>query len=171
MTELANRLTTDDLEGALKLSAELEGAVYHLFGGTRLAACVLTGSTYFNGQGQDIDLVLGFMEGTASDAEFASIHELLTAGGWGYNGVPQDYGDRPFNMLTYRKGQYNLILVNRGVLNWLKAARVCKVLVMLTGRPLTKRERVAVHKVIVDEIYDPGLAILTAQKQVSEDYV
>lgn len=46
-----------------------------------------------------------------------------------------------------------------------------QVLVMLTGRPLAKRERVAVHKVIVDEIYDPGLAVLTAQKQVLEDYV
>lgn len=171
MDEIANKLTTDDLEGALKLCVELEGAVYHLFGSTRPVTCVLTGSTYFNGRGQDIDLVLGFMDGTASDAEFERMHKLVEAHGWACNGVPQDYGDRPFNMLTYRKGQYNLILVNRGVLNWLKAARVCKVLVMLTGRPLTKRERVAVHKVIVDEIYDPGLAILTAQKQVSEDYV
>ena len=164
-------MTTDDLEGATKLCAELKDAVDRLFGGTRPVACVVTGSTYFNGQGQDIDLVLGLSEDTATDDEFENMHELLEAGGWACNGVPKNYGDRPFNMLTYRKGQYNLLLVDRGVLNWLMAASVCKALVMQTGRPLTKRERVLIHKVIVDRIEDPELAVRTAQNQVREDYV
>ena len=164
-------ITTDDLEGATKLCEELEGAVDRLFGGTRHVACVVTGSTYFNGQGRDIDLVLGLSEDTASDDEFENMHELLEAGGWACNGVPKEYGDRPFSMLTYRKGQYNLILVDRGVLNWMYAATVCKALVMQTGKPLTKRERVIIHKVIVDQIEDPELVVRTTQNQVYEDYV
>lgn len=164
-------MTTADLEDATKLCSELEGAVDRLFGGTRPVACVVTGSTYFNGKGQDIDLVLGFSEGIAAAAEFANMHELLEAGGWACSGVPKDYGDRPFSMLTYRKGQYNLILVDRGVLNWHMAASVCKALVMQTGWPLTKRERVVIHKVIVDGIEDPELAVRTAQNQVREDYI
>lgn len=35
----------------------------------------------------------------------------------------------------------------------------------------SKAERVVIHKVIVDGIEDPELAVLTAQNQVREDYV
>lgn len=136
---------------------------------------LLTGSTVINGKGQDIDIVLGpvFSEDVLTDAQLAAIHDSL-ADVWDYTGADQyvflgeEPGDKGYKMHCYRKGIYNILLVDRGMEKWDAALQVCIAMSKALG-PTSKRQRVAVHKVLVDGM-DGADAGAWTLGQVTNDY-
>jgi len=136
---------------------------------------LVTGSVMFNGRGRDIDIVLGpvCLDDVLDNNKLTAIHdELVHTLGCTvtshYGIIGEEPGDKGFKMHCYRKGIYNILLVDRGVENWALAREVCEALAKTLG-PISKRQRVAVHKVLVDGMDANEGAALTL-RQVTEDY-
>lgn len=125
----------------LKAEALVKAAGYHPLWAN------LVGSTYINGEGSDIDVVVLLPKMDGDTVEY-SMH------GWTYGGSNQP-GDpeRWASFKTHIKGkEWNLILTSdeEYAISWVRAAEACKALRLL-GFKMTKRARVAVHAVIMDE--------------------
>lgn len=137
---------------------------------------LVTGSCVFNGRGRDIDIVLGPVspEDELDDDQLVAIndelvHSLDCTVTSKYGILGEEPGDKGYKMHCYRNGIYNILLVDRGVENWYKARNVCVALTKAMHCTISKRQRVAIHKVLVDGVDAEEAAALTL-RQVTEDY-
>lgn len=105
----------------------------------------LAGSTAINGEGADIDVVVehNYLDDAA---------RVLDEAGWEtvqaevYRGIASD------GWFSARKGDFNLLVAISEVAElWNLSTEVCKLFVSIVGRPSTRDERVAFHKVIFND--------------------
>lgn len=105
----------------------------------------LVGSTYINGSGTDID-VLVLVE---THQKGVSANEWLIGKefGWAYGGSEAMGNDQ---WASWKCGDTNLLVTSDPAYYsaWLTAAETCRALVLL-GVPMTKQLRIAVHEVVM----------------------
>ena len=102
---------------------------------------LLTGSVVFNGEGNDIDIVILSEHTSSPHLMLPSEYELCGA---------ESYDDIGM-FVAVRNADYNLIICNEReyYLNWVVARNLCVALGKLYGT-VPKAMRVAVHKAVVD---------------------
>jgi len=117
---------------------------------------LLTGSVVFNGEGNDIDIVIL--------SEHTSIPHLMLPSEYELCGA-ESYDDIGM-FVAVRKGDYNLIICNEReyYYGWVEARNLCVALGELYGN-VPKAMRVAVHKVVVDG-YDAEDTVVAVQHMV-----
>lgn len=119
-------------------------------------ASLLTGSVVFNGEGNDIDILI-LSEYTSNPHLLLPI-EYSLCGAESYESIGQ--------FVALRNGDYNLIICNdrEYYLKWVVARDLCVAISELYGN-VPKAVRVAVHRVVVDG-YDAEDAVDTVQHLV-----
>ena len=119
-------------------------------------ASLLTGSVVFNGEGNDIDILI-LSEYTSNPHLLLPI-EYSLCGAESYESIGQ--------FVALRNGDYNLIICNdrEYYLKWVVARDLCVAIGELYGN-VPKAVRVAVHRVVVDG-YDAEDAVDTVQHLV-----
>ena len=113
---------------------------------------LLTGSVVFNGEGNDIDIVI-LSEYTSNPHLLLPI-EYELCGAEAYDDIGRFVAIRNGDLgrfVAIRNGDYNLIICNEReyYLNWVVARNLCVALGKLYGT-VPKATHIAVHKVVVD---------------------
>lgn len=119
-----------------------------------------TGSVFYNGEGNDLDIVAV----TRTNLTLSS--RALTDAGWDTCGGP-GYANRDDTWEAFRKGAVNLIVVEDLKL-WKESRDLCTMLAVVS--PITKQQRAIVHWFLRDEMR----SLQTARKYVAtmgSDYV
>lgn len=99
----------------------------------------LVGSTYYRGEGQDIDILVL----TSGDIDSMSFD------GWAYGGSEGLFGS---TWMSWKKGTTNMLVTNKREYfsAWCTAAEVAKFLV-LNGVTLRKGDVHGIHEIIMDD--------------------
>lgn len=120
---------------------------------------LVSGSTYINGSGRDVDIIIGHALGL-DEEEVETIARILQV--WDPElRAPHGLSCYSNGCLSLRKGHMNVVVSTASIVLWKLAREVCSALAAGKGS-IDKETRVLVHRVLVDGD-SPAAAAINSQ--------